>query len=144
MLAHVAGELLEVLGQGFIRIGGWQRHADLPQLATLQQGKSLAFGQADHVGGLDHRHAGGADAVLCIGGEVGRPAHIRAVGGAADQCRGVDVHVGQLAGEQLGSRGLAHPQHEQVVEVADDLARFRPAADTRLNVAERLGVGRDL
>ncbi|AID83365.1 hypothetical protein P797_08215 [Pseudomonas aeruginosa VRFPA04] len=50
----------------FIRVWRGQRHANLPKLATLQQREALAFGQADDVRWLDHRHAGHADAILGV------------------------------------------------------------------------------
>jgi len=144
VLAHVAGQLLQVPGHGFVRIGRWQRHADLPQVTAFDEGEALPLGQADHVRRLDERHARRADAVLRVAGEVGRAVDVGTVGGAADKRGGVDLHLRQLPCQQFGGGGLAHPQHEQVVEVADDLAGLGAIADARLDVRERLRIGRDL
>ena len=64
--------------------------------------------------------------------------------GAARWRAGVDLDLGELVGQKFGRGGLAHPQHEQVVEVADDLTGLRAGADLGLDVAHGLGVGRHL
>ena len=53
---------------------------------------------------------------------------------------GVDLDLGELVGQEFGRGGLAHPQHEQVVEVADDLTGLRAGADLGLDVAHGLGI----
>jgi hypothetical protein len=47
--AHVLGEGLQVFGHDFVWIGRRQRHANFPEVATFDQGESLAFWQADDV-----------------------------------------------------------------------------------------------
>ena len=94
--------------------------------------------------GLDHRHARTADAILGIRGKGGATGRIGTVGRAAHHGGRIDLDLGQLARQQFGGRRLAHAQHEQVVEVADDLAGLGPVADARLDVGERLRVGGDL
>ena len=98
-------------------------------MPALDQREALALGQADHVRRLDEWHARRADAVLRVAGEVGRTVDVGTVGGAADQRGGVDLHLRQLSCQQFGGGGLAHPQHKQVVEVADDLAGLGAIAD---------------
>src|SRR3546814_2745654 len=64
--------------------------------------------------------------------------NIRTVSGAAHDRRGVNLDLGQLLGQQLSRSGLAYTQHEQVVEVADHLARLGAIPQTRFDVGKCL------
>lgn len=112
--------------------------------APFLEREHLPLGQGDDVRRFDQWYGGGGDPILRGGGEVGSGIRIGGVRRARDQGSGLHIDLGQLIGQQFGGGGFPHAKHLQGVEVADDLAGLGPVSDTRLNVAQGLGVGGDL
>ena len=61
-----------------------------------------------------------------------------------DQRFGVNLHLRQLRGQQLGGAVLPDAQHNQVVKVTLYLGRLGRIPDACLNIRRRLGIGRHL
>ena len=141
---HGLGDLGKRGGHGRISPAVGQGHADFPEVAALQQGEGLAFGQCHHVRGGQHGHLGHTDAVFVAGFEIDARAGFRGIIHAGDTHQGKDFHAGQLLGEHLRRGQLLDPQHDQRIEVTGHLPRFGFTADTRFDIGPGLGVGRDL